>query len=210
MQHPLSLSKSSHKTLNTSCSHSLFYFKILLALPHTLSILNPFFHHLLFNQNLINFSQIYITVAKDVKANWTQQEFRHWTSDFRHQTSLIVRINLNVDKLLMIRTWASRSERLRGEPLAESTLSSPSLAGIHLEWCPPIPLNSQNNRLPKPWRAVCPCPFCNCQVNSISLFWKSFAYIKRTSSSALCQAVRLSSRRSLYLFVISGQFPSLV
>ena len=34
---------------------------------------------------------------------------------------------------LTIRTWASRSERLRGEPLAESALSSPSLAGIHLE-----------------------------------------------------------------------------
>ena len=41
-------------------------------------------------------------------------------------------INLNVDKLLTIRTWASRSERLRGEPLAESALSSPSPAGIHL------------------------------------------------------------------------------
>ena len=39
---------------------------------------------------------------------------------------------LTLHKLLTIRTWASRSERLRGEPSAESALSSPSPAGIHL------------------------------------------------------------------------------
>jgi len=39
---------------------------------------------------------------------------------------------LTFHKLLTIRTWASRSERLRGEPLAESALSSPPPAGIHL------------------------------------------------------------------------------
>jgi len=44
----------------------------------------------------------------------------------------VAEYTLTLHKVLTIPTWASRSERLRGEPLAESALSSPSPAGIHL------------------------------------------------------------------------------
>jgi hypothetical protein len=53
--------------------------------------------------------------------------------NFHFYHDILLQFTLKLHKLLTIRTWASRSERLRGEPLAESALSSPSLAEIHSE-----------------------------------------------------------------------------
>jgi len=60
--------------------------------------------------------------------------------------------------LITIRTWVTRSERLRGEPFVKLALMSPVHAFGRSKCSPPIPLKHQINRLTKLWRASYPCP----------------------------------------------------
>ena len=93
-------------------------------------------------------------------------KFDEWRIEIHYYQMLLkVKKNISTDitrmlhKLLFKRTWAGRSERLRGEPFIQWALTSPTLTRVHFGWHPLVPLKCQINRLQKPWRAACSCPF---------------------------------------------------
>ena len=147
-------------------------------------------------------------------------QFRHWTSNIRHRTSdtrLLYFLLFN----LRAEVWRLRSDS--DTRFFYITNTTPTIHKIPL--IPPLPkgeiviplfgnpfpvIDRQRGARPVEWGILLHRARGDFLIKplNISVLHRAINAICRSITN--CQAVRLSSRRSLYLCLISGHFPSSV